>query len=68
MERMKDPKLKNCLDKCPAYLDLNPQCASDGKTYPSTSSFHCMQKCLKPHGEELTIVSRGYCENDIIRS
>ncbi|KAK9887543.1 hypothetical protein WA026_023265 [Henosepilachna vigintioctopunctata] len=68
LERMEDPKLKDCIHRCPVLIDFIPQCASDGRTYPNASSLRCMNLCLKPSGEELTVTSLGFCESDQIPS
>ncbi|KAK9887542.1 hypothetical protein WA026_023264 [Henosepilachna vigintioctopunctata] len=68
LERMKDPKIKRCMESCPVTLNFLPQCASDGKSYPNASTIRCMNYCLKPFGEELTVTSVGFCKDDRLPS
>ncbi|KAL3284571.1 hypothetical protein HHI36_018728 [Cryptolaemus montrouzieri] len=65
MDRLNDPKLSSCLSRCPVTLDLNPQCASDGKSYANLAVIDCMKKCTEP-SEDFKVVSSGYCPNDVI--
>ncbi|KAK9887537.1 hypothetical protein WA026_023259 [Henosepilachna vigintioctopunctata] len=64
-ERLRDPKIKNCMQQCPVTANLWPVCADDGKTYVNIASLNCLDSCLEPLGQRVKKVSDGFCINDL---
>ncbi|KAK9887540.1 hypothetical protein WA026_023262 [Henosepilachna vigintioctopunctata] len=64
LDEMEHPFLKGCTDRCLHLLDYDPQCGTDGRTYPNRNSIRCMQVCLRRMNLGLDIAYAGFCKKD----
>ncbi|XP_044759793.1 uncharacterized protein LOC123317366 isoform X1 [Coccinella septempunctata] len=63
--RIEDPRIKDCVERCPIPRIVSIVCGTDGLSYINEGSVRCMDKCLKPFGESLQVAHHGYCSGDV---
>ncbi|XP_044759819.1 uncharacterized protein LOC123317366 isoform X5 [Coccinella septempunctata] len=62
---LRDPRIKDCVERCPIPRIVSIVCGSDGKSYINEGSVRCADKCLKPFGESVQVAYHGYCLEDV---